>query len=506
MGTRRTRDTFMDDILIPQAIGTNKRLIDPKREFNSANTLEHILDVMIPDDDDDLVCYLETLYIILNRIIGTGFKNEGINMSDESTLNRIKRALSLTESRLFELMLLRSEELRFYTLKIASGKWCTSSTIFICICSIRILLLYINGWNRIEISYPSFIEKGLLLFNKKLNEFTQVEIWNQCVLLSEKWRNIEYFEELGKFTYAILDEVSLMCVDRNTRTRIDWEDESMSISIGDNTHVVSKQYVDDMSCFFEDFILTIKIDEMIKAGYRPVAVESVEKVKRSSLFLLRWLEGELENVADEKFKMSMLTTCLFSTLYPGEMALYNRDSGVETESPLLILQHTRTPMEVNWWAKEGIPVKGSVKVEHDVKSMKNIMAFYLFAKYIKSLVDLDWIDEVLFSEKKYLENAKEILTRDDPLILCHMGVFKLLYKQNVYSFYEPEEAIFYWIHLISLNDDCIFTGKNESWELDDIVAQITTALKRNESDIAIKEKKIPKISKDSVFYYQSEDY
>ncbi len=504
MSRRRRRDSVTDDILIPQAIGDNTRFVDVKREFNSASTLEHILLVMIPEDMDDLCCYLETLYIILSRIIGTGFINEGINMSDPSVSSRIERSLATTETKLIELMLLKSKDLRYYTLKISLGKWCSSTTVFACICSIRILLMSIRDMKRKQINKEFLIKNSLLLFRKELSEYTQIELWNQCFLLSEKWKNITYSQEIKDLTLALLDEISIMISERSSRKKIDWEDESMSINCGDGTFCVSRLYVDDMSCLFEDFFLTLKIKEMTSLAYRQTDLPS-DNVAILSQYLVEWLENEMDNVSDEKFKGVMSKFCTFRCICPGEMNMYTRDSGIETESPFLILQNTRTSLEVNWWEKNAVNEKGGVKLEHPFRCMKNIMTFYLFSKFVNSILTFDFVDHVIIPENQYLAKARDILVSDDPVILQHMGGFMLLHGQSLYLFEEASHALFFWIHLISLNKDCAFRNNRESWELDDIVSIVKGMLKKREIIDAKKEKKMPEVVKDSVFFYHGDE-
>jgi predicted nucleic acid-binding protein len=166
-------------------------------------------------------------------------------------------------------------------------------------------------------------------------------------------------------------------------------------------------------------------------------------------FFVEWLEKEVQNIVNENYKDSLKNTYIMHTLYPGEYDIYLRNTGIKTESASTIIDNTRNPLEVTWWVSESISKAAGLKLRHAIPFLESIIIMFVFNNYCKSMGKFHWDTLALILEKNIILEYKTILISKEPIIIQIMNTFLVIDKNNYVEFDKIEQAIVFWLHLLS---------------------------------------------------------
>lgn len=459
MNRRRTWDDTFDDYVLSHAYGSSGRPIDIKREYNGAITFEDIINVTVPKDINDLTCYLQTLNVHSTRKLFHGLYGDGIKEGDTERIRKLKTSIKRTCDGLWEFLFENTRACRKYSYKIADGKWCNATSIFLNICTLVFISNYIDGILRIKkkkLELEEIKEMELLMYDKEISQLNQLEIQEQIRLLAEKWKDLVLDSKIIILVSTLLLRVSEMIVSMHGDDVLNGLDEIHRMAQSPGVYACTPKFIDDMSCYFADFVKSIKMKSIICDSFEKISendqlMEEFEP-KKLGAFFVEWLEKEVQSIVNQNYKDNLKNTFIIHTLYCGEYQMYMRDTGIETESATSIIDQTRNPLEVTWWVSDSIPKSAGIRLRHNSPFLESVIIAYVFNNYCKSIGNFKWDELALIMELNILSEYRTLLTSKEPVIVQCMGSFVVIYDRKYAEFYKIEEAIIFWFHIMAFKN------------------------------------------------------
>jgi hypothetical protein len=368
-----------------------------------------------------------------------------------------------------------SLEIRKYHFKICEGKMCHYTSLFLCCCYIQCLKDKIENYLTIPKKDPRMFlkENKILLFSSTLiSNWNQMQLYQQLLLLSQRWFHLLFDPLLFETLQCIFSRFSFLVVFPQDESIMNGKLDKDKKKLGnEDKYALSIEFIDTISCMFQDFMNTLVIYNVIKK--KMIKVDSdlffeqeswgLEKVESN---IMKWVEQESSMIGDDRFKQRLREFCIKQSLYCGELNIVIRDSGgILPSNGSSVIEKSRTPNQVSWWSTHSIQKTLGIKLNPKLPIIRDTTIIFIFDSYCRSNCKFDWADTVLLDEKRFLIKIEDCLLYDSPLLFQIMKDYYVFYKKKWYDSQNIESAIFMWLYFVKEND-YIFKTLNGTWNLE----------------------------------------
>ncbi len=466
--------------------------------YNGITTLQSILTSQIPTDEFDIVHYIKALYIITSRVIIAGFEKEKINLSDKRILVLIHKCITICCNRLLQFSLTNELILRKYKVSIADRKWSPSTSFFICRCNLYVIKKKLpslenktdnnnnesNTIKELKLFYNEMKKKYLFIFNKEISKFDQKELILQIKLLAKTWRQLECTPFIQMILDKIFSRITDLCTTMGPRSILNAKKKYV-YEMSSNLYSVSSDFIDEMSCYIEDFEIGMNVYNFILKQEKVTDINSFAKEIGYDLPSLvenfkSWVKKESDIISDDLFKDKVIEVCIHTSLSPGEYKIYTKQSGVETKNGVTIIENTRTPLQCEWWCTKSIGRGKGMKITKSSPTIYSTIMCLIFNSYCESTCRFPFHKNALIMEKDFIETYGEFVLSKEPIILQCIGEYFVNYNGYIFFTKNIETSIIIWLILMEMKSEgkeTIFEGcQLESWDIKPIVQLLENSL------------------------------
>lgn len=463
---------------IPQASENAREYLKNYKHTYDVKTLEEMLDLEkfpeLPNQIYEFANLCDQMDTISRSVI-----NGGVSLPAMTTKVFISKLLNLRE-RLWEISVTQYDVIKAYSLPASASRSNTISLIFIINSNLLVLLHYVIsnspkaelGGHSIDLVKPNYREDELskydiLIYDKPVLEFTQIELQNSIHRLAIQWNTTHYSVDIESYVSMLELRSAQIIIGRASGDVMDGKIHKDRVenvqnnkkNDGDIKFSCSSEYVSDIATIITRIRQSLYYrnkfkNDMIEAD--PMREWDGFNVFAMKNKLLDWLDVVVKNMEGGKFKddARLMIMTLAGKRF-GDQERFSRDNGgLESDDYSLIIDHCRTPMQSSWWTSilliGGLPQL--LKSKH--KYIRSLSVANVFHKYCDAFVKFDWWKFCFFSENNLRTKINRLKLIDAPLVIQQMGEFNVWYNKKMYRTKEIEYAILMWCIIIYKHENC----------------------------------------------------
>lgn len=440
--------------------GDNSTRSGPYQKIESIQAMMHC---PIPRDGNNVPWFVSTMNeILFEHIEGTRSNEE---LQNENFLAKLDDwildifTVANETSRIDAPAVGNNKKMREYHFRICSGKMCHYTSLFISCTYIQTLKDKLEGLMGIPKKDPrEFLRsKELLMSEEPISTWTQMDLYEQVLLLAQRWYLIPFSSHIFETVRCIFSRLSFLVYYQQPEKVMNGilnKHKKMAEKSGTSQlYALSIEFIDTLSCIYQDFMNSLIIHQVVHTRMTHLSLDELleeENLDANTITenIEAWIEHESCTIGDDRFKEKLRDFCITNSLHCGELNRVIRDGGVLPTNGVSVIEKTRTSNQLTWWATMSVQKSIGIKLNRRLPIIRNSSIIMIFDSYCQSVLRFDWANTVLLTEKRFLNKIEDCLLYTSPLIFQSMGSFHVYFQNYWYDTESIEMAIFMWLFFL----------------------------------------------------------
>jgi hypothetical protein len=426
-------------------------------KYDKVHNLDVLMHIPIPKEGNFVPFYVSKMEeIIFEHLIEEKDEIKQLNKKLET-----RGFLLNLESWIIDIFTISNEnQMREYAFRVCNGKMSHYTSLFMGCTFIQMLKNKIEermGIPQKDIT-PFLRSHELLLFDKPIYKLNQMELYQQILLLAQKWFLLQFSTTIFEVVRCLFSRLSILinCTQTGDVLNgiIDKDKKRGQIIENIQYYFPSMEFIDTMSCIYQDFMNSLLIRNVInkRMSYSDIkdTFEGFD-MKLIQKNIEEWVHKESKIVSDDRFKELLRDFCIINSLKCGEKNIVIRENGgVLPSSGVGVIEKSRTPNQLTWWATQSIQKTIGITLNPRLPIIRNSCIIKIFDSYCQPM-KFEWGNTVLLNEKRFLSKIEDCLLYTSPIIFQSMGSFHVYYRSRWYDTEKIEIAIFVWLYFLKQN-------------------------------------------------------
>jgi len=425
-------------------------------------------------NEEEFIYYVFKLYKTLSEVIQAGLSRFGT--SDYRLLrscigNRIKALKKVRSFRQHRSKdgKMTQDPYETYNIKCGGGKWTISTLCFMCVCCMVVITHRLTGRKRrmSDETYKRSIvwarKNGTILFPKRdiqKQRFTDLHL--QMLHLASAWKFIPPCEEAFCFVMIMEDRMSEVVTRIDTDRLFNCPESEwvMAINRKENLYACSYDFIDDMSCIFQEFDRSYLLYEWLTAKTEQAAIP-VDGMRPYAEKFKRWIGDYRDDTVTADFLGKVRQDVLYWLMRAGEQLMAKRrNNGTPLKNLKWALYNNRPYDVVNYWLNDSLYGKTNKPLEcQPYEWIWDFLKVTKFRGFMGSL-GLDLYESIYIREHSILKDKEKLFLHNNVNVVEVMGGRYIVWNMKMFKTSDLEECFLLWCFLTEREMGAVYQDKD----------------------------------------------